>query len=54
MKLAGIVSRNKRKISRAFKLHSYWREKLSTSKGSRYYYHGRRSHMIKGECVWVY
>jgi hypothetical protein len=49
MSLRRIVSRNKNKISRAFRVHSYWREKLSTSKDRRHYYH-----CDKGEFVWIY
>ena len=48
-KMKAIVKRNKNKISRAFRLHAYWREKLSTAKGKRCYYRG-----ALGEFVWIY
>ena len=47
--MKAIVKRNKNKISRAFRLHAYWREKLSTDKGKRCYYRG-----ALGEFVWIY
>jgi len=50
MKINGFALRNKRKITRAFNDHSYWREILSTSKGKRRYYHIKG----KGEFVWTY
>ena len=54
MKLKDLIRKNKRKISRAFKEHSYWRDKLSTSRGRRHYYHGGRNYRGTGEFVWVY
>jgi hypothetical protein len=43
-----LIARNKHKISRAFQTHSYWRERLSTSKAPRHYYR-----CAKGEFVWI-
>lgn len=54
MSIRKLISKNKKKISRAFRDHSYWRERLSTSKGRRHYYHGGRNYRGTGEWVWVY